>query len=43
MIKNNKESKNKCWNKKKMNNTKMKRKAQDMEGNFTQINTNGEQ
>jgi len=29
--------------KKKMNNTKMKRKAQDMEGNLTQTNTNDEQ
>ena len=29
--------------KKKMNNTKMKRKTQDMEGNLTQNNTNDEQ
>jgi len=29
--------------KKKMNNTKIKRKTQDMEGNLTQTNTNDEQ
>jgi len=29
--------------KQKMNNTKMKRKTQDMEGNLTQTNTNDEQ